>query len=733
MSENTTSSPSLLSAVTAAKVEKAFSLWRESYGKTIGFFGDTWTLESIASDPDGAVLVALELSRLVTEAAANVTFTAEEMLRDSAGVAAKMEALRFIQSVANEPEIQGLLAECRQTLRAAATQVGAGGRIEETLANESIGHLIRTAQAQFRSLRAHQYAQGGSRREQFCLNEWIYAFRSMHELVEALARQPVDGLTLCVVVDPSIAEYSVFAWALKTGATLTILSESNGLSHREQKHSRRNPGRDFERRSSGSFYPYSIFDFKETKTASGSGSQLRISGMFKDGKAPSGKSTALKLHDVASHRVRLVRDLEPAEITWLLLIANLIHREYWLTQKRLPELSYTGEMTTSPDAVPLALTQAGEGGLLLTGVNEPLQVQIAEDYQPLALKPVAADVLKQEGEKGENWGGPSDVGGRTGRNDWMVHRYENNVAVENLLPLPKNQRALLPAGKNPGALALSMDGAVTTKSKFIEARSWAGGAMGYSLASFDPSGLYGTKSEIERERFFAARTNQKAAIQALADREYAERAPEIVTWFQDRVRANARALKEAIARGKCEIPTLMPAETKSGESSFHNRTETRLMNILSRYSVNPADEEPHYSIGLSQRTASLHNGITKKASWSWKCVEENDTNANAFAVFQPIDSAGLAFLAGVKVDDLPEPLQHWRTENRPLGYVGNFILDLIDPVENMRNPWTRLTFAVDVRFARRTYQRWVKGEFRDAEFKVTNYPELPLTEFVGRA
>jgi len=343
---------SFLSPSTIELIQKAQALWAEHFGRNIQFFSESHRLDALEADGPDGIILALELSRLAHEAAGMCSFTAADLISNGAEVQAKIDTIRAIQAAAEAPEIQRLLLGCREKLRAAAEAFGAGAKIEPVLANTRLGELLRTAESEFRSLTVHQYAQGEGKRERFHLNSWIYAFPSMHELVCAIARQPVDGLTLCVVIDPDIIEYSVFAWALKTGATLTVLSQDNGLSHRGQKFMRRNPGRDFERRAEGCFYPYSIFTYEETRTASGSGSQVRIAGMFRNGEAPAGN--AIVKHEIALHKMRPICDLTPEEITWLLLIADLIHRDYWEHEKKTPELAYTGEMLESPQVVPHA-------------------------------------------------------------------------------------------------------------------------------------------------------------------------------------------------------------------------------------------------------------------------------------------------------------------------------------------------------------------------------------------
>ncbi len=69
------------------------------------------------------------------------------------------------------------------------------------------------------------------------------------------------------------------------------------------------------------------------------------------------------------------------------------------------------------------------------------------------------------------------------------------------------------------------------------------------------------------------------------------------------------------------------------------------------------------------------------------------------AVIRPECPEALALLAGCKVDELPIYLQYWYPEK---SYVGNSILDDLDPLEDIENSWRKgFRPGMVVRFGRK--------------------------------
>lgn len=74
--------------------------------------------------------------------------------------------------------------------------------------------------------------------------------------------------------------------------------------------------------------------------------------------------------------------------------------------------------------------------------------------------------------------------------------------------------------------------------------------------------------------------------------------------------------------------------------------------------------------------------------------------AGVVAIFTPTESAHLAILAGVDIDELPEQIRYWKKDEP---YVGNSILDRLDPEDWVLKDYFRelsfhITFTISKTF-----------------------------------
>jgi hypothetical protein len=658
----------MLSEETITNLQSALSEWKEHYSHVLGF--DAHCIGNpMEEDPSGLILAGILRGGLdrVTQ---QISFSLEQILQGDPEIAAHIDRISRIRKVAFSEEVELVMTSTKELVLDAAESLGARRKVLSVLDSPELYHGFRSAWRELRRLQAHQFVQGDGRGEKFHINEWIYSFDSMDELVHALAAQQTDGLTLCILFDSAVPEYSIFAWALRTGPTLTVLVQRSGLCHQGQKHLRRNPGRDFERRQHESNYPYSIFQFEEKPTASGSGTQWRIQNMAKDGVFESNGKTEMVRHSLSSHRVKLLKDLEAEEIVWLILVASCIHQEYWLGEKKTEELSYTGEMLSDPERLVKALIAPDTLPLLPCADPSGKMTVSPFEYQILSLGGSRIQDIKEDAEgPNHRWRGPKDVGGRTGVNDWLAHRYEEGFAEVDLA-VPE----------------------ITAEPSV-------------SLAPFSARRLFGTKDKLRDERLFVARQNQARLVSQAARKEFIHRAPEIVQWFAEKVKSNLERLFDLIAAGEALVPAKLPLPSTTFSNVFVEK-DYDILTLLDSHQL-PIELE------LAQRMAVIPGEVLLGGKACCPILPE--LKVKRWAVFRPRNALGVALLAGVKVEDLPDVIQPF--DMRP-EYRGNSILDFLDPMESIRNPWDHLKFRVDVGFSNRGLAAWKrerKGNFAGIE------------------
>gem|GEM_PF-6858861 len=645
-----------LSSGAQKRIYDARAAWRNCFGNS-GHLPLAAHRKLEGEDP---MKVALCLASLAEIAADDTCFSLREVLEGAPKLQECTVCVQMIRDAVAQDEVQRALQPIRDAVAGAAATLGVADVVDDYLGDTKIGDLLDSAELELDQLQIHQFSRGLGDRGSFRLNEWVYTADTPHDLLCALACQKVDGLTLCAIIDRAVAEYSYFVWALRAGGALILLTEQNGLACADQKHMRRNPGRDFERRYAERFYPKSMFSFRETRLASGGGRQSRISG-FQD--AP---SYALKRPSGRVMATTSLKSLEGQEVAWVLLVAYLLYDKYWSKEEAEAELSTTVQSFGNPDLLRIMEHSADGPGLLPppTGNTEtPAGIARTEDRQ---LEHLRLGELCRFGKNGSNWEGPADVGGRTGCNDWMVDRYGSSISPEIL--------------ENPGS-AVQVAGETLT-----------------DLRSFRESGCYGTIEELRRQRLYLARSNQARVIEALANEEFRAEADNILAWFRERIRINLPLLKAAIAAGELMV------DHKAFVSGFENSSRMLSSNILHGAEHCPV---------ICRFEADCHGGRTVRSAAPRTCLENGTKTQIQTAYFIPEEANGVARLTGLDRSALPDVLHEWTKDMTRFYYLGNPILGRIDPVERLKNPWSSLQFCVRIHYSATALKRWQQGVFRE--------------------
>ncbi len=201
--------------------------------------------------------------------------------------------------------------------------------------------------------------------------------------------------------------YSYFVFVIRTGGTLSILTDKGKEAHPAQRHMTRRPGRDFANRISANHFPYDLMEIKEDARG-----DLYVNTKALGSLVPyQGELHVLgKMESLASH-----------EVIWTLFMFDLIVEKFWKGGFRAKKLSYTGEMVR----IDTALIDADE-----------VKALAVKDYKTikapdLKLKDVTTDRLKRDWEIKP-----------TNQNLWMEQRYAGEGqpgAVESYQCRPEQQ------------------------------------------------------------------------------------------------------------------------------------------------------------------------------------------------------------------------------------------------------------------------------------------------------
>lgn len=549
-----------------------------------------------------------------------------------------------------------------------------------------IGYLRRDALRSIKNLRVNQFLAGEPEPAGTnpAYHGWVHQFWNINHLVEAACSMP-SGVTLSLIRDPDDLQ-SYFAFAIRNGGNVFVLSDVPQEVHPLQRYMSRRPERAYGERTYQNWFPYDLLNLKFDEE----------NEIFY---ADQTRRRALIPQQQQIDRLKPIGELAPAETLWIVMMFDLIVEKFWHQGYQAPALSYTGAMIRE------------ERPLLNAAQSANLPVVA---YKSLSLPALTNADMTQD----KVMGAVNSDGGRP--NAWLEARYADKVNPElfNLLDSGATTLYLPPAeGVNQGgnehqhhALAVVKPAYVSVLAKDDkEIMSWHKRGR-YALHAL-PSTSFGTREELDANRIFLARHNQAKAIQRMAHEEFARRKDEVVSWFTQRVEDNLDYLLALAAVGNvrrvfeptgpgCELQTADGYQYAGGEFNFV-RTYT--------------EEENWPTVSC---TVNLHDGYYKGKA---QCLVTGSA-CSLRVFFQPQNPQQLAELAGCLVTDLPDVLQSWSPRRNS---AGNHLLNRIDPMAwALHDPWCKVDFRVQLQLSKsglaQTKRRFPRKAAAGAELAARN-------------
>lgn len=607
--------------------------------------------ESQDVDPT-ALTTFMILRSTVRNFAKDQEFDGLEILEEPEKVLQRTEKLRSLLRILNDPECMEEVAHFQKTLRETAQTMGLQETVGKAIDDiQELAYIRRDALLGFKELKVYHFGYGKRGPQKPKYNENVVKFWNMNSVVMAAQAQPTDGITMVMVRDP-VDLFSYFSFLVVNGENITVVSDLPDSPHPFHKYMSRSRAQErrFESRAMRLRFPYQLFDFSFNDDGRYTGEKLK---------------TALARINTEAVRVKGIKELEPDQALWALMMFDLLSEQYWLQEQKPVVLSYTG------DGMRQARLGMNSKELILPG-QASLAALTRADMHRSKLK----HVFESE---------------PTGQNDWMEDRYAGKVPEQafNMIGEKKVYRLL------DGTQANSKQKMVP-KTKEVapvfNTNSFGWKNKNWSLEAVE-STLFGTPEQMESDRRFVARMNQAIIIEAEATKEFHARKKEIERWYEQAVKANLDKLLYHIAVGKFDSETQDYKPRKNGES-------------------------PGFDNGVPQRGNILHQCRSKDPSF-WRCQVKlygdartkylcaiSGKQATIWSFFRPMTPKSLADMAGCKVEELPDLLQHWYRNER---YTGNMILDRLDPMDwKCENPWRSLHFEVLIGLAKSEFNRILK-------------------------
>lgn len=657
---------------------EAIELWGELTGVTVDGDGRStsrkwgdWEVartyqglkEALELDPT-EITATLLFKVFIKNWMSEATTSMQAMLDDPQKVMDQLAKAKKLLAIVDRAEVVEARDAFIERLRQGLAQYGAAERddVKALLDKpDTIAILRRDALRSLNNLRVDQFLDGDGEDPSVkpVYVESIRQYWNINSFLGAMTSTP-SGVCLAMIRDPFIYD-TFFAFAIRNGANLFVLSDVPEHAHPLASKMARKPDRDMDARICRNWYPYELLnvDWDEEGRLHFAASQ----------------ETGVAVYDEDGVKTKKIGEIGAHETIWLTMMLDLIVQKFWKQGFKAKQLSYTGEM----------IRPENEMALLARAAHLPTTNVKTLGLPALTVADIGPDAVYDEKALGKK-------GGR--HNDWLERRYAPLLKDEPL-NLLGHAGDILKITPDTGAVEKVADRDKERALKpFFEAEIRAA----KQVATIEPMRLtaFGTADQLDADRKFLARVTYAKQMQVLADKEFERRKDEVVEWFRARVQANRERLLEAAALGDLWVGRGEERDGHTPYSEAHGPQRHEGKRVYTQFIKT-------YDITQPAKKADWGDLVSRHRGYSlgdWEAYGRgelcavNEAKASSNTIFSPITAADVAWLCGVKVEDLPDVLQHLDLKAY---HQGNHILSRIDPVAWMvHSPWLKLDYRVKV-------------------------------------
>lgn len=615
-------------------------------------------------EPTNALFLML-LEEQVEGLLAKASVTAAAYLKDPSDFDRIIADAREIRALLEDSGVREEQVYLQETMMSALRHYGAAERddVRELIgAPYAVAHLWRDAldtmipNERGRSLlEVHQFRQGEPESTKPRYVRDVLGFWTINDALRLATTMP-SGIAMCLIRDNE-AVHSYFAFLVRNGGTITVVTDRTRYAHPLARHWSRRPDRDLGNRMARAWFPYELLEIQYLTDEDGDVIGLNVP-----------RQEGIIPQQQRAFRVKPISQIGSAEVTWTAFMFALLTKRFFVENQQTETVSYTGEMIEVPLALEAAAYNAG-----LPDLVRPTAPLAAPHLTSAALN--TATIVET-----------ARVREPVGHNAWMEARYGSQVPDEALNAV---------SGPTHRVKHLFADGTVSEINEDPKRPHWdrhtpKNAAGSYSLGKIHDldASTFGSAQEVLADRAWLARHNQAEFIERLADEEFTERRAEIEAWWAKRIEARTPVLLKAAFAG-----TFPRSTQEAGSESFEvgkttgGRGNEEILSVglwdhRGRSIYDPIDA---FTVGEPITREGKHSTLK---TGKFRCVV-TDRPATHFATFVPQTAADLAAIAGVTVAELPDVLQHWSAKEP---YTGNSILDRLDPLDDVKNPWRKLSF-----------------------------------------
>lgn len=472
----------------------------------------------------------------------------------------------------------------------------------------------------------------------------IFQFNTVEDLVASMTRIP-NGFAMCAIKNSNPID-SYFVIAIKNGENLVLLSDSPKYSSplQAERMNARN-SRYAEDRHNDSYLPYELFNII----------------WFDNGRRTEESSESTALVDPKTNLtiIGTIDNLSIGQILWFSEIVELAYDAFFTQEYTLEPIGITSKDNL---LLPSESKNKEQGTSLIANSTAPI-------IKGSTSRQLTRDKLDSQFP---------ELAKKNHPNKWMQKKYAGQVSDDILYLAEEPEQPLLLA-------------APSTKNEKINATELVAQNTALKVMS---KGTLMTAGEAQSTADFLARVNQTKAIQAIANAEYVKNKDKLEKWVYKKITENMPNLIDdlvSLNHEKFAIAPLMKQEQYEG----HGLTTYQLRQVHIGYAdfatryVKKKNELTPLAKALNLFQAGVPYSLCylcKHYGEEFPLLEPDDCEHRIYLEVSNVFD--LINLTGVARKDMPIELQYYGLKPR----LGNTILDIHDPLDELENPYNKLVF-----------------------------------------
>lgn len=596
------------------------------------------------ADHDPSYLTSLMiLENTFHKLLANISFPLSTILNPDEDLSSKLDFASKINRLLNEDMYRDQKAYFIDTVSKGIKHYGADHDVKDS----DIFDIRFKAINSFHLLKKNQFLTGEYSLEESQYIKQIYEWWNINSLLNFALSLP-NSISLHVIRHPNLFE-SYFCILIKNGSNIYTLTDGLETPNPLYMQRSRRPDNIMAKSIDKHLFPYYLLNLETSLGDLYTYDEEQTTGIV-----PFQKET---------HIVSSFDKLEAENLIWIILLFDLIHQNYFLTQIQHPALSYTNEMLRNPkDYVALAHNHG------LAVINS----QVC--FDEITVESLHTDNID------------SSALGCDVTTTWMEERYASKINPELLNVYGKIEDDFSYTIETNELTAKKHDPSICNrKSTTLSIKS---------VISSD----FGTEEQLRKDRIFIARHNYAKLIEKMAITEFNEQGPEIIKWFKKLCESNSdRILQKCVETA--ELYDYKSSEVKHKRQAIENLSGLGYMNgfpTITNLGVmglrgNVLKISNFYPVFTMGYAKSLAYG----ADLNLCCITK--TMATYEFGFKMRDSKMIQEFFEISEKQMPEMLRKFTTQ-KSFGRT-NSNLNRVDPMADIVNPFSNLALTVLVRLS----------------------------------